>query len=69
MLGRERDPWDSPAMSASVMWAEIPDGEAEDGADDDREAEVDETLATRRLRHWLRGMFGGGREPDETERD
>ena len=56
-------------MIDSVTWAEIPDGDAEDAQEETQEAEVDETLATRRLRHWLRGMFGGGREPDETERD
>ena len=57
-------------MNDSVVWAESPEDDADDGADDEKqEAEVDETLATRRLRHWLRGMFGGRREPDETQRD
>ena len=57
-------------MIDSVTWAEIPDGDAEDAQEETQEAEVDETLATRRLRHWLRGMFGGRADaPDESQRD
>ena len=43
-----------------VVWAQTPD---DDGADDGPEAEahgaVDESFAARRLRRWLKGMFGG----------
>jgi hypothetical protein len=41
-----------------VVWTEIP----EDGDEaDETEAHgaVDDTFATRRLRRWLKGMFGG----------
>jgi hypothetical protein len=58
--------------SGSVLWAETPD---EDGADlPEAEAHVDDSFAARRLRRWLKGMFGGkpaaaepepGRENDE----
>ena len=52
-------------MSSSVVWTEAPD----DGRDDEPEAEahgsVDETFAARRLRRWLKGMFGG--EPPAAE--
>jgi hypothetical protein len=44
----------------SVLWAEAPD---EDGGEETAESEahgdVDESFAARRLRRWLRGMFGG----------
>ena len=42
----------------AVVWAEAP----EDDRDDETEAHgrVDETFASRRLRRWLKGMFGGG---------
>ncbi len=47
-------------MDASIAWAE-----ADDAADDDEpgdeelaDAEV-EDIAARRLKRWLRGMFGG----------
>ncbi|MEP6978785.1 MAG: hypothetical protein ABI948_12105 [Thermoleophilia bacterium] len=50
-------------MDASIAWAE-----ADDSADDDEaaneelaDAEV-EDIAARRLRRWLRGMFGGATE-------
>jgi hypothetical protein len=54
----------------SVLWAEAPDDD--DGADGAPESEghgdVDETFAARRLRRWLKGMFGGkpaAAEPEE----
>ena len=50
----------------SLLWAEAPD---EDGGDEAPESEahgdVDESFAARRLRRWLRGMFGG--EPAAAE--
>ena len=64
-------------MSGSVLWAETPDEDGGDEATPDCEAhgDVDDTFAARRLRRWLRGMFGGepgGRpaaEPDEPGRE
>ena len=47
-------------MDASIAWAEADDA-GEDGEPDEAEstdAEV-EDIAARRLRRWLRGMFGG----------
>ena len=62
-----------------VLWAGTPD-EGHDAPAPETEAhgDVDETFAARRLRRWLKGMFGGtpgaaepqnepGREP-ESER-
>jgi hypothetical protein len=57
----------------TVLWAEIPeDGEGDDSPDSEAHGDVDETFAARRLRRWLKGMFGGnptaepepGRESD-----
>ena len=60
----------------SVLWAEAPDDDGdEDSPDCEAHGGVDETIAARRLRRWLKGMFGGkpaaaeppeepGREPD-----
>ena len=48
--------------STSVRWAEPPDEEPEVEAHD---ADVDESFATRRLRRWLAGMFGGKPAPRE----
>ena len=49
---------------SSVLWAETPD---DDGAEQAPESEahgaVDESFAARRLRRWIRGMFGGGEKP------
>ena len=45
----------------SYLWAEAPP--AEEGGDDAAETEphgdLDETFAARRLRRWIKGMFGG----------
>jgi hypothetical protein len=43
-----------------VVWAEAPDDDGDEAADTEAHGEVDETFASRRLRRWLRGMFGGG---------
>jgi hypothetical protein len=58
----------------SVLWAEAPD---EDGGDDTPESEahgdVDDSFAARRLRRWIKGMFGGkpaaAEPPEEPGRD
>jgi hypothetical protein len=48
----------------AVVWAETPEGDNGD-AETEAHGDVDETFASRRLRRWLRGMFGGG-QTDET---
>jgi hypothetical protein len=56
----------------AVLWAETPD---EDGEQAEAEAhgELDESFAARRLRRWIRGMFGGkpkpAAEPEEPGRE
>jgi hypothetical protein len=47
----------------AVVWAETP----EDNRDKETEAhgKVDETFASRRLRRWLKGMFGGSPAADK----
>jgi hypothetical protein len=50
--------------SGSVLWAETPDDEREE-AETEGHGAVDESFAVRRLRRWLRGMFGGRREPGD----
>jgi hypothetical protein len=59
----------------SYLWAEAPP--EEDGDDDGAEAEahgdLDESFAARRLRRWIKGMFGGPQkqaaEPDGPGRE
>jgi len=55
----------------SVLWAETtPDDDRDDRPES--EAHVDDTFAARRLRRWLKGMFGGkppAAEPDEPGRE
>jgi len=56
----------------AVVWAETPDDERDEAADTEVHGEIDETFASRRLRRWLRGMFGGGHaleKPPEDERE
>jgi hypothetical protein len=58
--------------NGSVVWAESP-GEDSDEAEIQAHGEVDATFAERRLRRWLKGMFGGPARPqdeaDEQEPD
>jgi hypothetical protein len=51
-------------VTGSVLWSETPD-EAGDEAEKPTAADVDDSFATRRLRRWLKGMFGGPSEPKE----
>jgi hypothetical protein len=44
-------------MSGAVLWAETPD--EDETPDCEAHGGVDETFAARRLRRWLKGMFGG----------
>jgi hypothetical protein len=44
----------------SVLWAEAPDEDGDDQTpDSEAHGDVDDSLAARRLRRWLKGMFGG----------
>jgi hypothetical protein len=43
----------------SVLWAEAPDEDAGETCEPTTGGEVDDTFAERRLRRWLKGMFGG----------
>jgi hypothetical protein len=52
-------------VDESVVWAEPPEGESAEVAQDEKAGELDESLAMRRLKRWLSGMFGSPREPDE----
>jgi hypothetical protein len=42
-----------------VVWAESPDEDREDDASVEAHSDVDDSFAARRLRRWLKGMFGG----------
>ena len=56
----------------AVVWAEAPDDDGGETADTEAHGKVDETFASRRLRRWLRGMFGGGQavqKPPEDEEE
>jgi hypothetical protein len=47
-------------MDSSIAWAEADDSAENDETADEHESDAEvEDLATRRLRRWLRGMFGG----------
>ncbi|MDX6489017.1 MAG: hypothetical protein QOK13_1632 [Gaiellaceae bacterium] len=48
------------AVDASIAWAEADDDAENDVPEDAEAADADvEDIAARRLRRWLRGMFGG----------
>ena len=44
----------------AVVWAETPEDDRDDAGDTEAHGKVDETFASRKLRRWLKGMFGGG---------
>jgi hypothetical protein len=58
---------------ASVLWAETPDeDDGENAPDCEAHGDVDDTFAARRLRRWVKGMFGGkpaAAEPDQPDRE
>jgi hypothetical protein len=60
-------------MNGSVLWAEAPDDDGRDeGSEPETQAHIDETFAARRLRRWIKGMFGGkpaAAEPEEPGRE
>jgi hypothetical protein len=50
----------------SVLWAETPDDDREEAPEPEAHGEVDESFAARRLRRWIKGMFGGAaKRPDD----
>jgi hypothetical protein len=56
----------------SVLWAETPDDDHDETPEAEAHGEVDESFAARRLRRWLKGMFGGkpaAAEPEEPGRE
>ena len=53
-----------------MLWAEAPGEDGDEAPEPEAEGDVDESFAARRLRRWLRGMFGGpAAEPDEPGRE
>jgi len=55
-----------------VVWAETPEDDKDDALETEAHGEVDETFASRKLRRWLKGMFGGGattETPPEDEQE
>ena len=55
----------------AVFWAEAPEDDS-DESETEAHGEVDETFASRKLRRWLKGMFGGGAasaKPPDDEQD
>jgi hypothetical protein len=57
----------------SVLWAETPDEDREEAPESEAHGDVDESFAARRLRRWIKGMFGGepkaAAEPDRPGRE
>jgi hypothetical protein len=53
----------------SVLWAGPPDDSAEDRPETEAHRALDDAVAERRLRRWLKGMFGGERDAEKNERD
>jgi hypothetical protein len=54
----------------ALVWAEASDDDSDEAAEAEAHGGVDETFAARRLRRWLKGMFGGGpavEKPPENE--
>ena len=53
----------------SVARAEPPDEAADNRPDTEAHRAQEEEVAQRRLRRWLKGMFGGERNAEKNERD
>ena len=49
----------------AVVWTKVPEDDTGDGEETEAHGAVDETFASRRLRRWLKGMFGGDPAPEE----
>ena len=43
----------------SVLWAETPNEDHDELPESEAHGDVDDSFAARRLRRWLKGMFGG----------
>jgi hypothetical protein len=53
-------------VNESVVWTQPPEGDRAEEEYDEKEGELDESFAVRRLRRWLAGMFGvRPDDPDE----
>lgn len=56
----------------AVLWAETSDEDRDETPECEAHGDVDESFAARRLRRWLKGMFGGkpaAAEPEEPGRE
>ena len=53
----------------SVALAEPPDDPADNRPDTEAHRAPEEDVSQRRLRRWLKGMFGGVRDAEKNERD
>jgi hypothetical protein len=53
----------------SVLWAEPPDDSADDSPETEAHRALDDAVTQRRLRRWLKGMFGGERDAEKHEPD
>jgi hypothetical protein len=51
----------------SLVWVETPDDEGQSDPDCEAHGDVDESFAARRLRRWIKGMFGGEGETPAAE--
>jgi hypothetical protein len=50
-----------------VVWAEAPEDDGDGAEETEAHGTVDESFASRSLRRWLKGMFGGGPGPEKSE--
>jgi hypothetical protein len=48
----------------AVLWAEPPDDSADNRPETEAHRALDDAVTQRRLRRWLKGMFGGDGERD-----
>jgi hypothetical protein len=55
-------------MSGAV-WTEGSDDDRDEPGETEAHGKVDDTLASRRLKRWLKGMFGGPASDDEPPED
>jgi hypothetical protein len=55
-------------MSGAV-WAEAPEEDRDESSETEAHGQVDESFASRRLKRWLKGMFGGPGSADEPSDD
>ena len=47
----------------SVLWSETPDEGGPETPEAEAHGDVDDSFTARRLRRWIKGMFGGGEQP------